>query len=56
MKKVNTINKLNLSKEIVAKLGKLELNMVKGGAVTDACETNIPCKHIRTSPVICKTN
>jgi natural product precursor len=56
MKNLTVIKKLNLAKESIAKLSSLELNMVKGGAVTGACETNIPCKHIRTSPVICKTN
>jgi hypothetical protein len=50
MKKVNLKGKLNLGKETISKLNLAELGMLKGGALT-----NQPtCKHMPTSPVVCK--
>jgi hypothetical protein len=55
MKKVNSKGKLNLGKETISKLNHVELGMLIGGAITNACgETQQnTCKHIPTSPVIC---
>jgi hypothetical protein len=53
MKKVNTIGKLNLAKETVAKLNNLDLNGIKGGDISNACETNYTCRYKPTSPIIC---
>jgi natural product precursor len=53
MKNLNAFKKLNLAKETVAKLSSLDLNLVKGGGVTVACDTNDTCRYKPTSPVIC---
>ncbi len=47
--------KLNLEKMSVAKLNNQALIHVKGGATVGCGETYaITCKHMPTSPVICK--
>ncbi len=55
MKKLNLSKKLSLVKASITLLNNQALKQIKGGATVGCGQTNtITCKHMPTSPVICK--